>query len=282
MAIIELIMPKMGESIMEATILKWVKNVGDSIDEDETILEIATDKVDSEVPSPVSGVLQEIKYPEGTTVEVDKVIALIATEGEKTASVQQAQPPAVSSPNATPSVEVTTSASVNQSAASASSLGNADNRFYSPLVLNIAKQENISANELAQIPGSGKDNRVTKKDILAYLANRTSAPSTRPQEVATATSVPAVSQAKETYANDGSVEIIEMDRMRKLIADHMVMSKKVSPHVTSFVEADVTNLVRWRQKAKNELWKREALNITFTPIFIEAIVKAIKDFSACQ
>jgi len=288
MAQVELIMPKMGESIMEATILKWVKNVGDAVEVDETILEIATDKVDSEVPSPVKGVIKEILFQEDDVVGIEKVIAIIATEGEEisdtpTPTKQQSAAAngqsnghkngqsKTAAPKAVP-VAATAVASATSAVSTSSS-----NRFYSPLVKNIAKQENISVAELDTIPGSGAKGRVTKKDILGYISNRTSAPATA---VAPSTPAPV---SKSTPAQpqinfNGGTEIIEMDRMRKLIADHMVMSKHTSPHVTSFVEVDVTNLVNWRNKIKKGFQDTHGEKITFTPIFMEAVVKAIQDF----
>lgn len=280
MARVELVMPKMGESIIEATILKWVKQVGEKVSVDDTILEVATDKVDSEIPSPVEGVITEILFPEESVVEVGKVIAIIATEGENTA---------VTVPSAT-------SAETKQSVAAAEKImedaattatvshpqpavtGN-DDRFYSPLVKSIAKEEGISAAELSTIPGSGTDNRVTKNDILNYLKNRTAAPAT-PQPAAQSSVQKAQSDrpAILTTTPSGSVEIVEMDRMRKLIAEHMVMSKQTSPHVTSFNEVDVTNLVKWREANKKKFAEKHGANITFTPIFIEAVAKAISDY----
>ncbi len=286
----KLIMPKMGESIAEATIISWLKNEGDAIDIDEAVLEIATDKVDSEVPSMEAGVLVKKLYNEGDVVAVGEAIAIISASGsvasapkeESSAEVEKA--PAASAP-AVAAIENTV-AQAQDTAAPA--LSNSDaNRFYSPLVMNIARTEGISMQQLETIPGTGKDGRVTKRDILSFVkdggasapaATNTPEPSSRerispPKEEnnKVTPSAPAVS------LNPGD-EIIEMDRMRKLIADHMVMSKHTSPHVTSFVEADVTNLVNWRNKIKGGFKAREGENFTFTPIFIEAIVKAIKDF----
>ena len=286
MALVELVMPKMGESIMEATILKWVKQVGDSVEMDETILEIATDKVDSEVPSPVSGVISEIRFQEDDTVEIGKVIAVISTEGEAvntTPSPALAEQPASQNghakapqPAATPQpqYELATAAPVTTGASIT------DERFYSPLVRNIAKEEQISQEELARIPGSGKNGRVTKKDMLSYLSNRTAAPATTaPKSVAPATPpAPQKAASQPTTTHSGNVEVIEMDRMRKLIAQHMVRSKQTSPHVTSFVEVDVTDIVEWRNKVKGDFQKRHGEKITFTPIFMEAVVKALRDF----
>lgn len=281
MAQVELIMPKMGESIMEATILKWVKTVGDSVEADETILEIATDKVDSEVPSPVSGVISKILFQENDVVEIGKVIAMIATEGE------EAEPTA-SSVAVTETKETNTvPAPQVQAAAPAATVSlertGASGKFYSPLVRNIAEKENISVAELDQISGSGLQGRVTKKDILSYIKNRTNgngtsvAPSTPQPAANSPLSSPKVLPTPAISVN-GNTEVVEMDRMRKLIADHMVMSKQTSPHVTSFVEADVTNLVNWRNKNKKAFQERYGEKITYTPIFVEAVVKAIKDF----
>lgn len=281
MAKVELIMPKMGESIMEATILNWTKSVGDTIDLDETVLEIATDKVDSEIPSPVAGVLSEILFEVDAVVPIGTVIAIITTEGEDAAS---APSPAVKEESASapsPSPTPAKAAPKAEPVASQSSEVEAS-RFYSPLVKNIAAKEGIPMVELESVPGTGSKGRVTKKDILAYVSNRTSAPATAKTvaptlATATATKTSAVAPSPSSTAS-GNVEIVEMDRMRKLIADHMVMSKQTSPHVTSFVEADVTNLVNWRNSVKGEFQKTHGEKITFTPIFVEAVVKAIKDY----
>ena len=284
MAQVELIMPKMGESIMEATILKWVKQVGDAVEVDETILEIATDKVDSEVPSPVSGVIAKILFPEDETVEIGKVIAVIATEGEEvdatpTPSVQEA--PAENGVNKkTTEKELTAQeiAPANVVAEPAASLpkSSPSGRFYSPLVKNIASKENIGIEELETVKGTGKDGRVTKKDILAYVSNRT-APSVKSTPQPTSIQTPPVATPSAPSLN-GNTEIVEMDRMRRLIADHMVMSKHTSPHVTSFVEVDVTNIVNWRNRIKNDFQSKYGEKITYTPIFIDAIVRGLRDF----
>lgn len=289
MAQVELIMPKMGESITEATVLKWLKNVGDTVDVDETVLEIATDKVDSEVPSTVAGVLAEILYQENDVVEVGKAIAIIATEGEAAAPksspvVKEAPAPATSNghANGTPQpAPVPTSASLAATANAPIPATSESGRFYSPLVRNIAKQEGISLSELERLQGSGRDGRVTKKDILNFVQNRTSdgGQQTVAKQAPPASS-PSVGQqaAKPAVSVSGNVEIVEMDRMRKLIADHMVMSKRTSPHVTSFVEVDMTNIVNWREKNKVAFQKKYGEKITYTPIFIEAVAKAIGDF----
>ncbi len=271
MAQIELIMPRMGESIMEATILKWVKTVGDSIKADETILEIATDKVDSEVPSPSDGVITEIFFQENDVVAVGKVIAMISTE------VGAVPTPTVPTPSV---VANTAAASIpSPAAATTTAATSSSDRFYSPLVRNIAKQENVSPSELENIAGSGANGRVTKKDIVSFVETKTAVPQAAPAAVVTPQSVVNQSiSSKVSVSVSGNVEIIEMDRMRKLIADHMVMSKQTSPHVTSFVEADVTNMVNWRNSIKGEFKKKHNENITFTPIFVEAVAMAIRDF----
>lgn len=288
MAQVELIMPKMGESIMEATILNWVKQEGDTVDVDETILEIATDKVDSEVPSPVAGTISKIMFAKDDVVEIGKVIALIETEAG--AAVPKASPavaattekvetpaPAPQAAPTVPAAHSTTSSQVEVATVSSS-----EGRFYSPLVRNMAKAEGIAQAELDRIPGTGKDGRVTKKDMVAYLQNRTSAPAavSAPTPAAPQTA-PAIDQPivqNPIVGGSDNVEIIEMDRMRKLIADHMVMSKQTSPHVTSFVEVDMSNVVAWREKNKVAFQQKYGEKITYTPIFVEAVVKAIHDF----
>lgn len=288
MALVELVMPKMGESIMEATILKWVKNVGDQVEEDETILEIATDKVDSEVPSPVAGTIKEVRFKEDETVEVGKVIAIIATEGEEPApDASPGSEPATASNGHAGNGKSTEPAAPKQEepALATADVGDipksgSGDRFYSPLVRNIAKEENISVQELEQIEGSGMHGRVTKKDILSYVENREAVPQQQPSQPkpqAQPQTAPQP-QVESTVSYGDNVEIIEMDRMRRLIADHMVKSKQTSPHVTSFVEVDVTNIVNWRENIKKSFQQKYGEKITYTPIFIEAIVKAINDF----
>lgn len=286
MAQVELIMPKMGESIMEATILKWVKKAGDMVALDETILEIATDKVDTEIPSPVAGKISKILFQEDEVVEIGKVIALIETDvnasiaespsiatPESPAAVAQKEPSqaAQAAPVAAPATSTVTTAELLPS--------NGGSKFYSPLVRNIAKDQNITSTELGAIEGSGLGGRVTKKDVLEYVATRhepatiAKAPETSQQ------SAPAQQAVRTTTSSmSGDVEIIEMDRMRRLIAEHMVKSKHTSPHVTSFVEVDVTGMVEWRNRVKSAFEKKYQQKITFTPIFIEAIAKAIADF----
>lgn len=281
MAQFELVMPKMGESVAEATIIKWTKNEGDMIKVDETVLEIATDKVDSEIPSPFEGKLVKKMFKENDVVQVGTVIALISSD----AGAAVSETPKTTAPE-TKTVSASPAETHKTTAPKADVDFGQSDKFYSPLVKNIAREEGISISELDNIKGTGQGGRVTKADILAYLPNRNKGGAT------TSTSTPAVTESPKTQApatetnvikgpavsvNAGD-EIIEMDRMRRLIADHMVMSKHVSPHVTSFVEADVTNLVLWRDKVKKDFEKREGEKLTFTPLFIEAVVKAIKEF----
>lgn len=280
MAKVELIMPKMGESVAEATITNWVKSVGDTIEMDETVLEIATDKVDSEVPSPVAGVLVEQLFNEEDVVEVGQAIAIIETEG---GAEETAAPATSNAETAAAKVEETVATAVASVSGDQGAIGKSSpgGKFLSPLVRSIAAEEGINPSELDSIKGTGKEERITKNDILSYVADKKAGKTTPAPKAAPAPSKPAPASkpiqapSVPVGAND---EIIEMDRMRKLIADHMVMSKHVSPHVTSFVEADVTELVNWRNSVKGDFKKREKQNITFTPIFIEAVVKAIKDF----
>ena len=310
MSLVDLVMPKMGESIMEATILKWHKQPGDAVKQDETVLEIATDKVDSEVPSTTEGVLEEILFQVNDVVPIGSVIARIRTD----VAAGAPQPPLHAAPPAreayspvagtngqapaqpvyAPSMAQTTPAGAHgqyQEAIPA-------NRFYSPLVLNIAASEGVPLGELEGIRGSGNEGRVTKKDILQYVADkknggytpsRTFEPAARthtaiPESRPAATAGTATAPRSESAASSpitlttGNVEIIEMDRMRKLIADHMVRSVHTSPHVTSFAECDVTNMVHWRDKVKKDFEKREGTKLTFTPLFIEAIVHCIKKY----
>ncbi len=276
MAIVDLVMPKMGESITEATVLKWHKKVGDTVKMDETVLEIATDKVDSEVPSTAAGIISEILFNENDVVAVGTVIVRINSDANAATSAAPASSPA---PVAATSNAV--AAPIAASSTSSNSVAAGTNKFYSPLVLNIAAQEGISMATLETIPGTGNEGRVTKKDILNYVANKGNTPAPVAEvaaPVATTTTAPTPAPKAASSSVSGNVEIVEMDRMRKLIAEHMVRSKQTSPHVTSFTEADVTNLFRWREKAKKEFEKKYNEKITFTPIFIEAIVKSISKF----
>ncbi|MEQ8423606.1 MAG: dihydrolipoamide acetyltransferase family protein [Cyclobacteriaceae bacterium] len=273
MALVELIMPKMGESIMEATILSWLKKPGDKIEQDESVLEVATDKVDTEVPSTHAGVLKEILAKDGDVVKVGSAIAVIATDGDDTQSDNKPAAKAESKKEeviaSTREPVVATTGSNGSGVVHASDFKESS-RFYSPLVKNIAKQENIPVAELETVAGTGNEGRVTKKDILAYVEQRKSGRVVSPALTSGKPLVPASINAGD--------EILQMDRMRKMIAERMVDSKRISPHVTSFVEADVTNIVNWRNKVKNAFQKKEGESLTFTPIFVEAIAKAIKDF----
>jgi 2-oxoglutarate dehydrogenase E2 component (dihydrolipoamide succinyltransferase) len=293
MAQFELILPKMGESVAEATVTNWLKNVGDVIDAEESVVEVATDKVDSEVPSPVSGTLVKILVDVNGVAEVGSPIAIIEVEGEgsgtsSTAAPEVAPEPAVAVAEIEAQV-ATAAATVSAPVPSGPIAKNSNGRFYSPLVRSMAKEEGIGQAELDQISGSGKEGRVTKKDIVAYLeAGRkatapvaaSQTPAASPAPAAPVSAAPAVAPKPSAPAmkiGEGD-EIIEMDRMRKLIADHMVNSVHTSPHVTSFVEADMTKVVLWRNRMKNEFQKKHGEKITFTPIIMEAIVKAIQDF----
>lgn len=289
MALVDLVMPKLGESIMEATVLKWHKQPGDTVQMDETVLEIATDKVDSEVPSTAAGVIEEILFNVNDVVPIGTTIARIRTgAAEPVASSPVVSTPVLETANmpAQEAVVVETISHQTSNLKYQTSNGSI-NRFYSPLVLNIAASEGVSMTELEAIPGTGNEGRVTKKDILQYVGGRKSGGqksdlrSTISEMVIPLAKVQSDQSAgnnQQLTTYSGNVEVIEMDRMRKLIADHMVRSKQTSPHVTSFTEADVTNLVQWRDKVKKEFEKREGTKITFTPLFIEAIVRCIKKF----
>ena len=273
MANFEVIMPKLGESIIEATIVHWLKKVGEQVVEDEPIADLATDKVDSEIPSPVEGILVKTFYNEGDVVPVGKVIAIIDMGGEgsapETAEKQEPQPSSVTA------TENRTVAAGN--ADSAADEKPVSDRFYSPLVRSIAKQENISFGELESVPGTGKDGRLNKQDLIAYMQNRSQAALQTPP-VSPAPAVQAPKPAAMAIPTSAGDVIVEMDRMRRLIADHMVMSKGVSPHVTSFIEVDVTPMVRWREKVKDSFLKKEGQKITYTPVFISAVAIALREF----
>ena len=290
-------MPKMGESIIEATVLTWLKEVGDKIELDEPIMEIATDKVDSEVPSPVDGVLQEKRFEVGAVVPVGEVIAIVETSaaekpvvpdspaGNSNQSNGHSHPEKINAP----SLELVNTAVVTSTLSAPQS-----GRFYSPLVLNIARQEGISMAELELLPGTGREGRVTKKDILAYLSgprvNSAALGVVEQKGNSQETEVKTLSVVKNTsptnsgglvqekkFSHSGNFEIQEMDRMRKMIAENMVYSKSISAHVTSFVESDVTNLVQWRERNKVAFEKKYGEKLTFTPLFIEALVKALRE-----
>lgn len=277
MAKFELRLPKMGESVAEATLTNWLKNIGDAIEADEAVLEIATDKVDSEVPSEVDGILIEKFFEVDDVVKVGEIVAIIETEEE--ASTEVGTDSDTNAPEKTEAVKeasnlITKASEVIQTVHDFSS----SDRFYSPLVKNIAKEEGISLENLDKINGSGLEGRVTKDDVLAYLKTRLEAPKTVPQAPASQQVVAPVKVATIPVSVNGEDEIIEMSRMGKLIAHHMVASAQTSAHVQSFIEVDVTNIWNWRNKHKNSFEKREGEKLTFTPIFMEAIAKAIKDF----
>ena len=313
MARVEMTMPKMGESIMEGTVLKWLKQVGDAIEQDESVLEVATDKVDTEVPATHAGTLTEILVQEGQVVAVGAPIAVIETTVGVAASVAPSAPAPAAPPVApasvngsapTPEVPYLPEPYDPEAAQAAGGAPHQPGRFLSPLVLSIAREESVSLNALEYLPGTGKENRVTKKDILDYVAAGKPSllpspppaplpaplePEPRPAAPATV-AVPAPISISSPSANNqaptakpapsvsGGQELIEMDRMRKMIAQRMVDSKRIAPHVTSFVEADVTELVNWRNKHKDAYKKREGENLTFTPLFIQAVARAIQDF----
>jgi 2-oxoglutarate dehydrogenase E2 component (dihydrolipoamide succinyltransferase) len=301
MGIYSLLMPKMGESVIEATILSWKKNVGDKINENDIILEVATDKVDSEVPCPVSGIIKELLFKENDVAAIGAVLAYIEVEGYKNdvpkieLENKESKPvekeeitqelisekvvETIVSPNE-PVVEIVPPAEVLSKIDYVEIESKKDNQendhYFTPLVLNIAKTEGISLTELDKINGSGMGGRVTKEDILAYVANRkTNKIETKPTNIQSTTSTDL--SIAQNMAGNGN-EIIEMDRMRKLIAKNMLDSRKTSPHVSSFVEVDVTNIVKWKEKNKDSFLKKEGIKLTFMPVIIEAIVKAIKDF----
>jgi 2-oxoglutarate dehydrogenase E2 component (dihydrolipoamide succinyltransferase) len=296
MAVVDLVMPKLGESIMEATVLKWHKQPGDTVKMDETVLEIATDKVDSEVPSTAEGVIEAILFNVNDVVPIGTVIARIRTGAAEAAiPVQKTPPPTATQAPATSHQQPVTSYQPTTVTQQTTAVNGTANRFYSPLVLNIAAGEGVSMTELENIPGTGNEGRVTKKDILQYVEAKkagkapvfeqkaaTIQPQQQAQVVTTQESKSFAAQSAQLPAAptsySGNVEIIEMDRMRKAIANHMVSSKDISAHVTSFTEADVTNMVLWRDRVKKEFEKREGEKLTFTPLFIEAVVRCIKKY----
>lgn len=270
-------MPKLGESVQEATITKWFVKEGDRIEEDDSLFEVATDKVDSEIPSPVEGIITKIFYPESSLVPVGKIVAIIAINDDENGQLAEnaTEEPIPSEVKATPDKYKKEEKTVAEKAAEPEKTVVKSGRFYSPLVLSIANTENISFEEMESISGSGQNGRVQKNDILKYLENRKGKSAASPKQE---TPPPAVNQPKMPVSVGGQDQIIEMDRVRKLIADHMVMSKQVSPHVTSVVEADVTNLVLWRNRVKDEFSKKYGDKITYMPVFIEAVAKALSEF----
>ncbi|BDU27572.1 dihydrolipoamide acetyltransferase family protein [Flavobacterium sp. GSB-24] len=289
MARFELKLPKMGESVAEATITNWLKEVGDKIEADEAVLEIATDKVDSEVPSEVSGILVEQLFGKDDLVQVGQTIAIIETEGGAAPAPETSSVEETAVPEAAAEIEKTIEA-VKETVTTAEDFSGSE-KFFSPLVKNIAKEENISLNELENMAGSGKDGRVTKEDILKYIEDRKSGVTASPQTVeapkpiveapkAVQTPEPVVQKSQQAVpvSVNGGDEIVEMDRMRKLISGYMTASVQTSAHVQSFIEVDVTNIVKWRDKVKTAFEKREGEKLTFTPIMMEAVAKALKDF----
>jgi 2-oxoglutarate dehydrogenase E2 component (dihydrolipoamide succinyltransferase) len=285
MAQFEIVMPKLGESIQEATITKWFVKEGDTIVEDDILFEVATDKVDSEIPSPVEGTILKILHPENAILPVGEVLAIINLSGEEG---DEEEPEPVTIENSEPDPEEISNTQISEGSetpaeiTSADSLRKLSNRFYSPLVKKIALEENISFEELEAIEGSGANGRVQKSDILNYLENRKAGKvekvAIQQKTVTPGKATTQVTKPKVSVSVGAEDQIIEMDRVRKLIADHMVMSKQVSPHVTSVVEADVTNLVMWRTRVKDEFEKKHGEKITFMPVFIEAVARALSDF----
>ena len=269
-------LPKMGESVAEATITNWLKAVGDLIDEDEPIVEIATDKVDSEVPAPCSGILKKVLFNEGDVVAVGTVFAIIDSEVSSDNQEKIPLNPSISNEEIENKIEEEILEPLaNSNKIEIQNSFNNSNKFYSPLVKSIASKEGISLKELETINGSGSNQRVTKKDILNFVS---SVRKSNSNEVINDVNQPITNPPKNVKTISGQDEIIQMDRMRKLIADHMVHSVNTAPHVTSFVEVDVTNLVIWRNKTKKQFLEKEGEKLTFTPIFIEAITKALRDY----
>ena len=265
MPIFEFKMPKMGESISEATIISWLKNVGDFVEAEETIVEVATDKVDSDVPSPVSGVIMEIRFQKDAIVGVGEILALIDSDMKAESRRQKEEKAEIIKPNAVNSQQLITHNS---------KLKTDSDAFISPLIISIAQKENLSIEELQSIPGSGSEGRIQKSDVFNYLKNRKYSIQSNPVSNVQQSTFP---KPKINFT-EGKDRIVEMDRMRKMIADHMVYSKQTSPHVTSYIEVDVTNLVNWRNENKDKFQTKHNEKLTFTPVFVQAVVKAIQDF----
>lgn len=275
MAEIELLMPKMGESVAEATITKWLKAVGDTVEAEEPVIEIATDKVDSEIPAPEAGVITKLLFQEDDVVKVGEAIAIISTEGEAAAPSSQE----TAAPKAAVQEEVVKQAipAENKVEETAIPKNGSSGKFFSPLVRSIAQKENISTAELETIPGTGLNERVTKDDLIEYLEKGRKSPEKAPATSSGNGAAPSQPKPQQVQSLDNGDEIIQMDRMRKMISEHMTKSKQTSAHVTSFVEADVTHMVMWRDKIKNKFQQREGEKITFTPLIMEAVAKAIKE-----
>lgn len=290
MAKLEILLPAMGEGIIEATITKWLVKEGDKIEEDDSIVEVATDKVDSEIPAPEDGVIEKLLFNENDIPKVGDVIAILntngeASEGENTSSQASNNEKETKEEKTEEKVEINTvdisSDNDTQEEQTKIASSTSDGKFLSPLVRKIAEKENVSLSELETIRGTSSTGRITKLDILNYIQNRQNTGISKPENVkSVVTETPAEKPqvSKEQLYGGGEYEIVEMDRMRKLIADHMVQSKRISPHVTSFIESDVTNMVNWRNKHKKQFLEKENTKLTFTPIFIEAVVKALKEF----
>lgn len=276
MAEYKLLLPSMGEGVMEATIITWLYNEGDTVNEDDSVVEIATDKVDSDVPTPVSGKIVKILKQKDEVAKVGEAIAILEVAGEGNADITAEAPAAAQTTSIEPEVENELMQPIAAQTVATDSLSGTD-LYLSPLVKSIAQQENITETELKSIKGSGLEGRITKEDILAYLSNRGNAATTSTTTPVAAKSAP-VSAPTSTIPVAAGDEIVPMDRMRKIIAENMVKAKQIAPHVTSFIETDVTNVVKWRNKHKSAFEKREGEKLTFMPIFIKAVVKAIQDF----
>jgi 2-oxoglutarate dehydrogenase E2 component (dihydrolipoamide succinyltransferase) len=264
-------MPKLGESITEAAIITWFKNVGDTIEEDEMLLEVATDKVDSEVPSTVSGVIEEILYKSNDVIKIGETIAIIKTDGKVSATNKKAKKEIVTSSAVERSQKNEKIKSAPKKLAAAKQN---NNTFFSPLIISIAKEQHISYEELARIPATGNDDRLRKSDVFNYINEGRPYQFVQPES----NQDPTAYRIPQLNLDKGTGKIVKMDRMRKMIADHMVYSKHTSPHVTAYVEADLTNMVNWRNANKEAFQKKHGERLTFTPLFVEAVAKAVKDF----
>ncbi len=287
MAKVEILLPAMGEGIIEATITKWLVNVGDKVEEDQSIVEIATDKVDSEIPASQDGIIEKLLFNENDIPKVGDTIVVLSTNGLETGQSKDLEEEVKSDKNTIieniPAIDIVLKNKSEEQISEQIISKTPNGKFLSPLVRNIAEKENILVDELDKINGSGNTGRITKKDIVNYLNTRTSTgidpeAKARLQEKTPVQHISKSQISKDQIYSGGEYEIIEMDRMRKLIAEHMIHSKQISPHVTSFIETDVTNIVNWRIKNKDRILEKENLKLTFTPIFIEATVKALKDF----